>query len=68
MSYFLLDLASFKSISDFVGAFSAKYKKLDVLINNAGVVNPPFDETVQGVEATVGINYLGHFYLVKQLG
>ena len=64
----MLDLESFKSISDFVGAFSAKYKKLDVLINNAGVVNPPFDETVQGVEATVGINYLGHFYLVKQLG
>ena len=68
VSYFPLDLASFQSISDFVKDFSACYSKLDILVNNAGVWSPPFDSTEDNVETTMGINYLGHFYLTKLLG
>lgn len=41
--------------------------KLDILINNAGIASPPVPETEQGIEATIGVNYLGHFYLVQLL-
>ena len=68
VSFFPLDLASFQSISDFVKDFSACYSKLDILVNNAGVWSPPFDSTEDNIETTMGVNYLGHFYLTKLLG
>jgi len=56
-----LDLASLESIRAFSSKF--KYDKLDLLINNAGVMMPPFQKTEDGFELQLGVNYLGHFLL-----
>ena len=64
----LLDLADFDSIRNFSNEFHSKYSKLDVLINNAGVMNPPKREvTKQHFEVQFGTNHLGHFLLTGLL-
>jgi len=63
----LLDLSSFESIHRFAKAFRAKGLKLDILILNAGMMHPEYATTVDGFESHFGINYLGHFLLVKLL-
>lgn len=63
----LIDLASKKSIRKFAEEFKAKYDKLDYLVNNAGIMIPPYRETEDGFESQLGVNYLGHFYLTGLL-
>lgn len=58
-----LDLASQAHILRFAAAFSARYDRLDVLINNAGVFSLKRLETADGLERTIGINYFGHYLL-----
>ena len=67
VEYQIVDLASFSDIKKFADSYKESHSKLDILVNNAGVVKPPFAETKQGIEATTGINYLGHFYLAHLL-
>lgn len=62
-----LDLASLKSISAFAEDYRKKHGKLDVLINNAGVMVPPYGKTDDGFELQIGCNHLGHFALTAQL-
>ncbi len=57
----LADMSSQKSIRDFAAAFKKKYTKLDVLLNNAGVVLMERKTTVDGLEATFATNHLGYF-------
>lgn len=63
----LLDLGSFESIARFVKAFRAKNMRLDVLILNAGIMHTEFSTTTEGFESHFGVNYLGHYLLVKLL-
>ena len=62
-----LDLSDLASVSRFAARFSASAQRLDLLINNAGVMNPPFSRTAQGFELQFGTNHLGHFALSAQL-
>lgn len=63
-----LDLADFQSIRKFSANINANYSKLDVLVNNAGVMNPPKREvTKQNFEVQFGTNHLGHFLLTGLL-
>ncbi|MCA9713221.1 MAG: SDR family oxidoreductase [Myxococcales bacterium] len=56
-----LDLASFASIRAAVARFTASHERLDVLINNAGLVLGDRRMTAEGFESTFGVNHLGHF-------
>ena len=62
-----LDLANLASIHDFATNFKAKYQTLDGLINNAGIMIPPFTKTQDGFEVQFGANHLGHFALTGLL-
>jgi NAD(P)-dependent dehydrogenase (short-subunit alcohol dehydrogenase family) len=62
-----LDLSSFASIRSFAEGFLTRYDRLDVLINNAGLVVDRREETDDGFETTFGVNHLGHFLLTQLL-
>jgi NAD(P)-dependent dehydrogenase (short-subunit alcohol dehydrogenase family) len=62
-----LDLASLASVERFVEAFREQHDRLDLLINNAGVMVPPLGHTENGFELQFGCNHLGHFALTGRL-
>jgi NAD(P)-dependent dehydrogenase (short-subunit alcohol dehydrogenase family) len=62
-----LDLASLAGVREFAGAYLAAHPRLDVLINNAGLVLSARTETEDGFESTLGVNHLGHFLLTQLL-
>ena len=65
--YIHLNLSSFNSIESFVETIKRKYSKVDVLINNAGVMFPPFTKTHEKLELTFGVNYIGYYFLTNRL-
>jgi NAD(P)-dependent dehydrogenase (short-subunit alcohol dehydrogenase family) len=62
-----LDLASLSSVRAFADQFAGKYPRLDVLINNAGIFSLRREETEDGFEKTMGVNYFGPFLLTSLL-
>ena len=60
----VLDLADLASVR----AFADSVESVDVLVNNAGVMNLPLTRTADGFEAHMGTNHLGHFALTCLLG
>ncbi|XP_054622890.1 retinol dehydrogenase 13-like isoform X1 [Dunckerocampus dactyliophorus] len=62
-----LDLASMKSIREFAEKIKEKEQRVDVLINNAGVMRCPAWKTEDGFEMQFGVNHLGHFLLTNLL-
>lgn len=62
-----LDLASLADVRRFAGEYLAEHPRLDVLINNAGLMLSDRSETVDGFETTFGVNHLGHFLLTNLL-
>src|SRR5262249_32284508 len=60
-----LDLGDLGSVRDFAGRLP--YDRLDLLVNNAGVMAPPYGTTADGFETQFGVNHLGHFALTGLL-
>jgi len=56
-----LDLASLDSISSAAQSIRDRYDRIDLLINNAGVMYTPRSQTADGFEMQFGTNHLGHF-------
>ena len=62
-----LDLASFRSIRSFAADVLDQFDRLDVLVDNAGLILLRRRETEDGFEETFGVNHLGHFLLTDLL-
>ncbi len=62
-----MDLADLDSIERAAGQFAAAHDRLDVLVNNAGLMATSFQHTAQGFEMQIGVNHLGHFALTGHL-
>lgn len=62
-----LDLGSLASVRESAAQMAADYPRIDLLINNAGVMYPPKQTTADGFELQFGTNHLGHFALTGLL-
>ncbi|KAK3774917.1 hypothetical protein RRG08_007274 [Elysia crispata] len=62
-----LDLSSFKSIRKFAEKFNESEPRLDILINNAGIMMCPRMLSKDGLEMQLGVNHFGHFLLTNLL-
>src|SRR5918994_878659 len=65
--YYLADLSSLSEVRGLAEQILSKYDRLDVLVNNAGIIARERQETLDGVELTFAVNYLAHFLLTKLL-
>ncbi|EGP84975.1 uncharacterized protein MYCGRDRAFT_95098 [Zymoseptoria tritici IPO323] len=57
----VLDLQSFDSVRAAAKEVIAQTEHIDVLVNNAGVMAPPYSKTIDGFESTFQTNHLSHF-------
>jgi NAD(P)-dependent dehydrogenase (short-subunit alcohol dehydrogenase family) len=62
-----VDLANLSRLRNFLVKFEAQFKRLDVLVNNAGLWPSTRRKTEDGFELTFGVNHLGHFFLTQAL-
>ena len=67
VGYLTADLTSLAQLHRLAETFTARYPRLDVLINNAGVIMPQRVLTRDGYETTFQVNYLAQFYLTQLL-
>jgi len=62
-----LELDSLASVRSAAVAISGRFPRVDILINNAGVMFTPYQRTKDGFELQLGVNHLGHFELTRRL-
>ena len=62
-----LDLGDLDSVRAFAAGIKKDFEKLDVLLNNAGIMMTPYFKTKDGFEGQFGTNHLGHFALTALL-
>lgn len=62
-----LDLTSLASVRTFAAWVNGNHDRIDLLVNNAGVMATPFQRTPDGFELQFGTNHLAHFLLTKLL-
>ncbi|KAI9872796.1 MAG: hypothetical protein M1823_008080, partial [Watsoniomyces obsoletus] len=67
ISFLPLDLSSFASIKSASKSFTSSNSRLDILINNAGIMACPPGLTSEGYELQFGTNHLGHALLTHLL-
>lgn len=67
VSYLLADLSSLKDVRKLAQAFKDKYKKLDVLLNNAGAIFLTRKTSADGYEMSLALNHLNYFLLTDLL-
>jgi NAD(P)-dependent dehydrogenase (short-subunit alcohol dehydrogenase family) len=64
---YLADLSSLAAVRDLVDRILSEYDRLDVLVNNAGIIVQERTESEDGYELTFAVNYLSHFLLTRLL-
>lgn len=62
-----LDLMTLQSVKNFVGQFKKQFQRLDLLLNNAGIMFGDYQLTEDGFESQMATNHFGHFALTGQL-
>lgn len=62
-----LDLSNLHSVRDFADKVKAKFNHIDLLMNNAGTLETGLHTTVDGLERTVSVNYVGPYLLTRLL-
>lgn len=62
-----LDLMDLTAIDRFASQFKKEHDRLDILMNNAGIMAVPYALTTDGFESQIGTNHLGHFALTGLL-
>lgn len=62
-----IDLSRLSSVRDFADHFRKTFDKLNLLINNAGIMMSPYKETEDGFENQLATNFMGHFALTGLL-
>lgn len=67
ITYLPLDLASLQSINEAADTVNETTPRLDILMNNAGIMAVPEGNTTDGFEIQLGTNHIGHFQLTKKL-
>lgn len=67
LHFLQLDLSSLSAVRASAAEFRSRHKTLDVLINNAGIMMPAYQQTVDGFESQMAANYWGHFLLTMSL-
>lgn len=63
----MVDVSSLAEVRKFAHEFKSRYRKLDLLINNAGIMLAPYRVTEDGYESQLATNYIGHFALTGLL-
>lgn len=63
----ILDLSNLVEVRKFADEFKTQFKRLDLLISNAGIMMSPYKVTVDGFENQLATNYIGHFALTGLL-
>lgn len=67
LEFIPIDLMDLASVRAFAATFKQNHTRLDLLINNAGIMIPPFQKTKDGFESQMGVNYFSHFLLTGLL-
>ena len=67
LEFLSLDLSDLDSVRAAAGEFATRHERLDLLINNAGLMTLPYGRTRDGFEMIFGTNHLGHFALTLLL-
>lgn len=67
VDFLLADLSDFVEVKRFAEEFKQQYKRLDVLVNNAGAIFKEYDENPQGVEMTMALNLFSIYLLTGSL-
>jgi NAD(P)-dependent dehydrogenase (short-subunit alcohol dehydrogenase family) len=67
ITFLSLDLTDFASIKTAAEKFNSQEQRLDILLNNAGIMAVPYSTTKQGYEIQFGTNHMGHALLTKLL-
>lgn len=67
LEFLALDLQSLDSVRTAAAEFRDRHDRLDVLIDNAGIMMTPYERTVDGFEGQMAANYWGHFALTMSL-
>jgi len=62
-----IDTSSLESVRHFAGQILRDYSQIDLLINNAGIMMPPYNLSKDGIESQFAANYTGHFLLTGLL-